>query len=149
MQVPYSSFKLNLVSKESFEREGISFTDASYINVYIDEQNLLDLPFFESAFLVFYELAKSIDDSGKFLLFTCVCGLANHGGWEGVEVAHTNEIVAWHIVTDEFSPADYIFSKEKYVSEINKIREELSSLNVTPEPANVCFPEGCWYLLKR
>jgi hypothetical protein len=40
---------------------------------------------------VFNELGKSIKEGGKYLIFTCACGIADDGGWDYIDVIKKEE----------------------------------------------------------
>ncbi|MDQ1835627.1 MULTISPECIES: hypothetical protein [Massilia] len=92
--------------------------------------------------IVAEELIRSLDGSGRYLIFTSASGIADESGWEGVEVSYLNEQVSWLL---EYNDTEYrwFFSIDSYRSEIEKIRDEISDIpqGVKLEPSQVIFPE--------
>ena len=67
-----------------------------------------------------YESAKT---PGKHLIFTCECGIADCGGWDYVDVRHTNNTISWNFSYDQ--NYSFTFEKASYVEEINSFMVNL------------------------
>lgn len=140
------SLRLELVSLapgEEFVISNLRFCNITYLALYLDEVNVLrDDARFEDSWLVWQELANSATQSGQYLLFTSLTGIADEGGWEYVQVFHQREHVEWSFRRDEEQLA-YRFDKPAYVAAIQYIERVLTltapGLPLVPE--HVLFPE--------
>ncbi len=125
---------------EELEIDGISFSRCSFVRLRINDKfdNLKDFP---DSLLVFSELKRSLTDSGRYLIFTCACGIADDGGWECVEVLHEERTINWRFFRDqEFR---FKFHKNSYIKEIARCAELIKSLpsDLNLKPTNFVFPE--------
>ncbi len=122
-------------------KHGICFNNSLLIKILIDGESIDELDGFEDAFVVFEELLESTKSSGKYLIFTCACGIAEDGGWEGVIVIVDETEVTW-----EFELGDknyqFKFGKKEYVSQVQSILIPLKETELQVEPASVIFPEN-------
>ena len=107
----------------------------------IDGEDIEELDGFEDALVVFEELRKSTESSGKYLIFTCACGVAEDGGWEGVDVSIDGDNVKWEFeVGDKFYR--YIFDKNEYLAEVQSIITPIEKTDLQIEPRSVIYPEN-------
>lgn len=135
-------FKLEIVTDVPIVRDAISFSNIAYINPIVDGKSLFEGEDFSDSFIVFEELVKSSTGSGKYLLFTCACGVADDGGWNGVHVKKNDTIVTWEIDKNTHI-IKYVFDVNQYLSEVEKLVSEVNSLglSLSLEPTHVNFPE--------
>lgn len=78
---------------------------------------------------------------GNYLIFTCACGIAEDGGWEGVAVEMTETTVSWHLESGTRA-LDFCFDRAGYASAIGAVEARIA-INALPlEPRVVVFPEG-------
>jgi len=137
------SFELRKVSQNEYLTiESITFSNIAYIVIYIDDIELFGLEFFEGTFLVVEELRKSILNSGEFLLFTGISGIADAAGWDYVKVEHQKDMIFWEIIRDD-KLLIYSFSKEEYVNQVLLLQKKINDLNghMFLEPRCVVYPE--------
>ena len=134
-------FKLHIIDRE-LKLEGIIFSNFAYISPIIDGVDILKEPFFEGSFLVIKELQNSITESGNYLLFTSVSGIADDAGWDYIKVIHKKDSIKWDIERDD-NHFSYIFDKEQYLREVLKLVTEIKNLddNFKLEPSHVIYPE--------
>ncbi len=137
------NFKLKEVREnEILEIDGISFSNIAYTLVFVDEVDLFTIFYFQDSFLVFKELKKSISQSGNYLLFTGISGIADDAGWDYIEVIHDKNLITWNIqrnytlLTFRFEKCNYI----KAVFEIEKVIENLNA-KLSLEPLYVIYPD--------
>jgi hypothetical protein len=134
-------FKLERAVDVPIIRDAISFSNIAFINPIVDGKSLFESEDFADSFMVYEELIKT-KGSGKYLLFTCACGVADDGGWNGVNVEKNNTVVKWeidkntHSIKLTFDVNQYEFELEKLISEVSNL-----SQNISLEPTNVNFPE--------
>jgi len=120
-------------------KHGIHFKNSVFIKLLIDGEDIEQQSGFEDALVVFDELVKSMEASGKYLIFTCACGVAEDGGWEGVDVTINENDVKW-----EFEVGDkvykYTFDKNEYLSEVQSIILPIEKTDLKVEPRSVVYP---------
>ena len=130
--------KINVVTLKEDEyliRDSIRFENCSYLQLFIDDEDIATYPDFENILIVPTELYKSSLQSGEYLLFTCACGVADDGGWATIKVTHSEAIVQWDFLRDK--PYCFKFSKENYLKEVQVINKE----DYTFIPKEIIFPE--------
>jgi hypothetical protein len=130
--------KINVVTLKEDEyliRDSIRFENCSYLQLFIDDEDIATYPDFEDILIVPTELYKSSLQSGEYLLFTCACGVADDGGWATIKVTHLEAIVQWDFLRDK--PYCFKFSKENYLKEVQVINKEDYSFI----PKEIIFPE--------
>ena len=130
--------KINVVTLKEDEyliRDSIRFENCSYLQLFIDDEDIATYPDFEDILIVPTELYKSSLQSGEYLLFTCACGVADDGGWATIKVTHSEAIVQWDFLRDK--PYSFKFSKENYLKEVQVINKEDYSFI----PKEIIFPE--------
>ncbi len=133
---------MNLISiypKEidSLEKDGLEFYNNTFIEVIIDGYPLKDTEAFEDGEVFWPELKRSIEGSGKYLIFTCICGVAEDAGWEEINVIHKENMIIWEF--DRNSSFQFRFNKEDYIKEVNLCE---SLLNLSDFPLGV--DEAIW-----
>ena len=129
-------------NSNKLSKDGITFSDVMIIKLLIDGEDIEENEYFKDGLIYFDELAESMRTTGNYLIFTCACGIAEDGGWEGVKVDIADTEVKWTMEVGD-SRLSYTFSRVEYTNEINsvkKILEEKGSLTI--EPASVVFPDG-------
>jgi hypothetical protein len=123
--------------------EHLDFNGQMLVDVYIDDQLIRNTEFFDTALIVLSELSKSIMVSGKYLLFTSPSGIADAGGWHGVNVeVKTDEFVTWNLYRDD-DVLNYKFNYVDYKSEIQKMADLTNNMKNEYKlgPEDVFFPE--------
>ena len=130
--------KINVVTLKEEEyliRDSIRFENCSYLQLFINDEDIATYPDFEDILIVPTELYKSSLQSGEYLLFTCACGAADDGGWATIKVTHSEAIVQWDFLRDK--PYCFKFSKENHLKEVQIINKE----DYTFIPKEIIFPE--------
>lgn len=123
----------------SLEKDGIIFSNVSIVRIMIDGEYIDEIDDFSNSLIYFEEMKNSRNGSGNYLIFTCACGIAEDGGWEGVVVNRFNRIVEWSISVG-VNVYSYLFDEIQYDSEIIKIENSLRGISLPLEPVNVIFP---------
>ena len=121
--------------------DAIDFENAAFIKFETGSQ--LDVFMLENdAVIVGDELVKSLQGSGRFLIFTNPSGIADDGGWTGVDVQFKDSTVRWSLDVDEHRYL-FCFDESRYRSAIEKLRGEIWQLpaEIVFEPSQVNFPE--------
>ncbi|MHA7632472.1 hypothetical protein [Corallococcus sp. M7] len=121
--------------------DGIRFSDVAFVGICIDGEELRARPQLSDAVVVFDELERSATGSGRYLIFTCACGVAEDGGWEGVDVEHGESSVCWtfEVASESFR---FVFDRAHYVEEIAALRTKLAQEVLPLDPRGAVFPEG-------
>lgn len=131
-------FSLSLFKDATFTKDGILFNNVSYIKLLVDGRDIFEDIKFRDSFIYFSELKKTMQGDGKYLIFTCACGVADDGGWDGIWVSYSNDIVQWrHSELD----IDWSFDINQYFSSILVLEKKIEGQNHRLEPRNVVFPE--------
>jgi hypothetical protein len=137
------SLNLKLVSPdEKISIEGIIFSGICYITISVDGKALLDNDLFYGSFVYWDELKKTKENSGKYLIFTSVSGIADDAGWDYVNVKHGASDIHWTFsINDQI--ITYKFDRDAYFKEITKLETKVENMNcnLKLEPLNVVFPE--------
>ena len=77
-----NNIKINLINLESTDCvifDNIKFNNCSYLQLLIDDIDIRLFDEFDDFLIVYSELYASAQNSGKFLIFTCACGVAEDG----------------------------------------------------------------------
>lgn len=140
--------KINIINlgiqhiENPIKLDGIEFKHGILIELLLDSKDFRSIPGFEDSVIVFEELNASKISSGKYLIFTCACGAADDGGWEGVYVQHEKKVIIWEILIDS-TIIKYAFNREQYITAINNlasmIREKYNRVDLIPN--NFIYPE--------
>lgn len=123
-----------------FKKEGIYFEGVGIVKIEIDGEPLEENKLFQDALVYFDELEKSRLDTGNYLIFTCACGVAEDGGWEGVFVRVGEETVEWEMNAGGEN-IQYCFDRMQYQSEIDYVRSKIDAKKFPLAPGAVVFPE--------
>jgi hypothetical protein len=127
-----NEIKLSLYVMEQSEQlniDGIDFESAAFVKVDFQstaneaESDLI------SSLIVFSELLKSADGDGKYLIFTSASGVADDGGWSGVNVRHQGASIAWEFWAQE-NKYRLEFNTDSY---LNQIKEMNLSISLLPQ----------------
>lgn len=135
-------FELDILrGKDQMEYESIIYSNCAFIRLVVDGINLITTPEDRKGVIVWQEIKKTLNDSGQYLILTCVCGIADDAGFDLVNVVRKENSVSWEF-NDE-SNWSWEFSKEDYDQEIKRLVKEIDELdmNIPLEPRNVVFPE--------
>lgn len=133
-------FKLNILeSDKCIIFEDILFSNCAFIQLFVDSKEFMAITD-RLALVVWKELKKSSLNSGNFLLLTCCCGIADDGGFDFVNVTHTDKIIEWKFTDD--SNIIWKFDKSSYITQIDKLQNEIEFLRVPLAPIDVIFPES-------
>ncbi|RBW55840.1 hypothetical protein DS884_15945 [Tenacibaculum sp. E3R01] len=79
----------------SIEYEKIIYSNSAFIEPVIDGNNLTTESTDRKGIVVWNEVKKTISKSGQFLILTCVCGIADDGGFDLVDVKRKEKSVLW------------------------------------------------------
>jgi len=122
--------------------DGIRFSGVAYIVASIDGIILNSTQYFDDSFIVFEELLKSTFETGRYLLFTSVSGIADSAGWSYIKVEHDAETIKWVIEIDD-KVFNYCFEIDEYKLEVNRLKDEIEQLgdDISLEPQFVIYPE--------
>lgn len=126
---------------ERFLFDGIEFSTCAMVT--LGEQcELHEIRELRDALVVPAELFASLASSGTYLVFTSASGIADVGGYGGVEVTHEGDRIRWHIAIEN-GVAKIEFDRERYGKEIERVRTILSQLppHIEVEPLQVVYPE--------
>ncbi len=130
---------------ETFSFDNIEFSQAIFIQASVDGTLLNEIEHLRDSLLVFPELKKSLSGNGRYLLFTSANGIADSGGWNGVEVRLTEFTVTWTFSIDEIETQkyQYEFKYVEYLQSIIELEKELRYLQTkyVLEPSVIIFPE--------
>ncbi len=75
------------------------------------------------------ELMNSLDNSGRFFIFTCDCGDAGCAGWfKGILVDKTVDSYTWQIDEKIPVPAKLVFPKKQYTDLIDNLFNDLKNI---------------------
>ncbi len=127
-------------NNDKLYKDGLLFHDIIVIKLLIDGEAIEDNEYFDDALIYFNELKASTVYSGKYLIFTCACGVAEDGGWEGVNVEVEEHKIKWCMEVGG-KIFRYVFNKSEYISEVKAIEISINNTNLILEPSAVVFPE--------
>lgn len=122
--------------------DGITFSNFAYLKLYIDNVDIFSTKGFEDTFIVLSELKKSTFNSGSFLIFTSVSGIADDAGWDLVKVMHLKETIRWFFEREN-EEYQFTFSKKEYLKKIDEIDVFIKKFNFDEilEPGHIIFPD--------
>lgn len=111
----------------------------SVLLLYIDKR-LFRVPVDSGGAVFLDELHKSVLSPGDYLIFTCLCGVADCGGWQKVAVSHHREVLSWAF---EYADRKYKFQFDRYDyrMKIEKIKRQISAENIKLIPEWIVDPE--------
>jgi len=77
-----------------------------------------------------------------FLIFTSASGIADEGGWGGVDVKFDDDSVTWSFLAGD-EKYHFVFSRDNYIRAISSLEQKVDALpnNLVIEPEHVFFPE--------
>ncbi len=128
------------VEIELLSLDGIEFENNTFIEFEIDGEPHLSQKAFEDGTVYWAELKSSAKGSGRYLIFTCACGVADDAGWELINVTHSVSEVSWQF--ERNGVQRYVFKKSDYIAQIEKCEIEMN-LNIFPLAVeDVSFPES-------
>lgn len=122
---------MNTIELEIKEEEEGEF----WLKLFVDSKRVLS-----GEAIVLEELVESKKDTGKYLIFTCTCGVADCGGWDKVHVKHMDESINWNFKYREILYS-YEFTKTYYKGEIARISFEISQNKIEVQPKYIIYPE--------
>ncbi len=124
--------------------DGITFTNAIIVNLTVGNSKVFHDSLFRDYLVVYSELLKSINETGKYLIVTSMSGIADEGGWYGVYVKHCDSYICWEF---EFNREihKYMFDKDDYINQVLELKYKLEKLEslYEIEPTQIFYPE-CW-----
>ena len=123
---------------ENLEAEGIVFKNSTFIGMMIDGELIDEIKAFEDGTVYWPELKRSLEGTGKYLIFTCICGVAEDAGWEEINVIHSNSEVAWKFERD--GEHKFIFDKADYLYQIQQCEKILNLKEFPLAVENATFP---------
>ncbi len=127
---------------DTLKKDGITFKNVKVIKLLIDGEDIEVDNNFKDSLIYFSELKASCKISGKYLIFTCACGNAIDGGWEGVNVTVHDKTIEWEFEVGD-SLYSFLFEKNDYVEEIESLEKFLSEdKHLVLEPEHVVFPDN-------
>ncbi|MCW7494829.1 hypothetical protein ND861_19365 [Leptospira sp. 2 VSF19] len=114
-----------LVIKENeiYELDGLKFSNSIFLRPIIDEQDILNYEEFLGSVIVLNQLVQSTNNSGKYLIFTCACGIADDSGWELVNVTKTEDSLFWKFTRNN-RQYSYKFELSEYIDQIKLIQKK-------------------------
>jgi hypothetical protein len=133
----------HISSNDKYVVDGLEFNNAVFIKLLIDGKPIESYKFLDVALVVFGELVRSLSGDGWYLIFTSASGIADDGGWEGVEVRYDNGTVVWKFeVEDEIYRFD--FHESEYRDAIHELEKKINMLpaDLRLEPTEIFFPES-------
>jgi hypothetical protein len=89
--------------------------------------------------VVWGELNKAKNNSGDFLILTCMCGVADDGGFNLITVDRGENLVKWTFNDD--TKIKWTFDKVQFDQELLQLETQVQNLKLPLEPKNVLFPE--------
>jgi hypothetical protein len=135
------SFKLRRVERsEELKLDGISFPRCAFVHAIING-SFDSLNEFPDSLVVFSELERSLSGSGRYLIFTCACGVADDGGWDYVNVSHHGPTIGWSFSRDQ--DYSFVFQKDLYRASVRHCADQIASLDAGMhlEPSSFVYPE--------
>jgi hypothetical protein len=120
---------------------GINFSNSLFVKLLIDGDDIESLENFEDVLIYYKELRKSLEGDGKYLILTCACGIAEDGGWEGVQVRYDDMKVHWTFDAGDLG-IHYSFCRTEYENEIQSIAESIQNTDLEVQPSGVIYPPG-------
>lgn len=137
------SLNANIIRKnEQLIIDGIEFSRAILIELIIDSLPSGKMKYLDIALVCLSELVRSLSGTGCYLIFTSASGIADEGGWEGVQVKFDGDRVVWNFEVED-ETYHFEFDAKEYEREIRSMENKLVALTkeFELEPAEVFFPE--------
>lgn len=118
------TFQLTIeLIKDPIERDGISFSQCNFLTIEINGVAHDMIAEFKDGAVYWEELRKSAKESGKYLIFTCFCGIPDDAGFDYIRVEHEGKNVIWS--SNRSSQTTFVFSKQRYLNQILGCEEKL------------------------
>gem|GEM_PF-217176 len=134
-------FKLEVLrDRETFEYEGIIYSDCAFVKLIVDGIDSIKETEDRKGVVVWDELKKTKDNSGDYLILTCVCGIADDARFDLVTVDRGEKTVKWTFNDDSYIVWE--FDKADCDLKLSKLNSQIEKLIVKLEPTNVIFPES-------
>ncbi|SCC90888.1 hypothetical protein SCG7109_BN_00040 [Chlamydiales bacterium SCGC AG-110-M15] len=132
-----------LTPQEVKQVDGIEFSNSALVELFIDDKFIGHFKYLDIALIVFSELRRSLSGNGHYLIFTSASGIADDGGWDGVNVLYKDDSVSWSFRVDSTS-YKFEFNESQYRNEIIKLEREVVNLSpaIELEPSAIFFPES-------
>jgi hypothetical protein len=124
---------------ETVEYENIIYSNCAFIKLHVDGIDLIKETEDRKGVVVWDELNKSKNNSGDFLIITCMCGVADDGGFKFVTIDRDENFVKWTFNDD--TKINWTFDKAQFDQELLQLETKLQNLKLPLEPKNVQFPE--------
>ncbi|MCP3926223.1 MAG: hypothetical protein GY714_26965 [Desulfobacterales bacterium] len=133
--------KITINQKEIkfYEEEGIVFSNKIFIEIQIDELHFKEMNAFEGGAIYFHELKKSAKKTGEYLIFTCICGIADDAGWDKINVVHSKNEIYWEF--ERNGSQKFKFDRIEYIEQVIKCEKLLNLSKFYLAIENVVFPE--------
>ena len=139
------TLRFKIIKNDYLIIDGINFSNSIFIKPIINDEDIIEKSFFGESLAPLSEWEKSSENSGHYLLFTSLIGVADDGGWELCKVSHEGRRLSVEIKFDDFV-FHYEFDKAEFYKIIEQTKIEVKSfLNDNKsfhlEPSNIVFPE--------
>ncbi len=134
-----NSIIINPKEVEYLEEEGISFSNKTFIEILIDKFHYNKFDAFQDGVVYFPELKRSTEKTGKYLIFTSICGIADDAGWDRINVDHSGKEIFWEIERNGYHK--FIFDRIEYIEQVNKCEKQLKLSEFPFAIKHVVFPE--------
>ncbi|GKS83852.1 hypothetical protein AVMA1855_06890 [Acidovorax sp. SUPP1855] len=140
------TLNFKIIKNDNLIIDGINFSKSIFIKPLINEEDFIEKKLTQESLAPFFEWEKCAKNSGRYLLFTSLIGIADDGGWELCKANHSEDkiSVAMNFDNNIFL---YKFDKENFKTAILETRLKIDSfLKNNPsfvlEPSNIVFPES-------
>jgi hypothetical protein len=123
--------------------DGVEFRNAAIVKLFIDGSAIETFDYLDVVLIVFSELVRSLAGDGSYLFFTSASGIADEGGWEGVEVRYDKGTVSWAFSIED-KQYRFVFNENEYRDAIKNLKKDVKALpqGQQLEPTEVFFPES-------
>jgi len=138
-----SAAVVEISPEETIVIDGVPFSGACIMKLYVNGKDLMTLETFENGLIVYDELRKSSSQDGDFLLFTTASGIADAGGWDRVRVTHMDGETVWLLSRDD-EGISFCFQTGEYRQVLATLEREVDAAKtrgLQVEPRHVVFPE--------
>jgi hypothetical protein len=124
----------------------VNLSKSLIIKPIINNIDLIEKCFDNDALFILDEWRRSSIQTGKYLLFTSLIGIADDGGWEMVRVNHVDDYIQFSIIFND-TKYDFNFNKIEYQLKINELVNDVSILlrnhgDYRLQPINYDYPEN-------
>lgn len=127
---------------ETLSKEGIDYSGAAFVNLWVDGVDILTTGEFEGTVVVWDELVKAANGPGNYLVFTGTSGVADAAGWQAVAVAHDEGQVSMSFSRDG-NDYRFNFDSAEFKEAIQNAATKIEALDegIKVEPQFVVAPE--------